>query len=299
MEFRQLEAFIATVDHRSFSAAAEALYLSQPTISSHIQALEGELQTKLIRRTTKKFEITPEGQQLYEYAVALIRLQQKAISELSNTGVRELHIGASSVPGQCILPAILAGYRDVAPNSNFKITNADSMDIIQKVESGTLDLGLVGMCTESRHCVFEPFSSDELVIAAPNNTYFRTKYGNTFSLGLLKEPMIMRTEQSGTKQEAERLLQRFGLTDQDLNIVASMNDAEALRNCIIQGLGISIVSHKMVRQQEEQGSLLIYKVSEYVKPRKFYLVYQDGPYLPRAAEAFIRYIRQLCGNSEI
>ena len=94
MEFRQLEAFIATVEHRSFSAAAEALFLSQPTISSHIQALESELQTKLIRRTTKKFEVTPEGQQLYEYAVALIRLQQKAVSELSNTGVR----GTSSRP---------------------------------------------------------------------------------------------------------------------------------------------------------------------------------------------------------
>lgn len=287
-----MEAFIATVDHRSFSAAAEALYLSQPTISSHIQALEAELQTKLIRRTTKKFEITPEGQQLYEYAVALMRLQQKAVSELSNTGVRELHIGASSVPGQCILPEILAGYRETAPNANFRITNADSLDIIQKVESGTLDLGLVGMCVESKHCVFEPFATDELVIAAPNNAYFRNKYGNNFSMQLLKEPMIMRTEQSGTKQEAERLLQAFGLTDQDLNIVASMNDAEALRNCIIHGLGISIVSHKMVTQQEQQGALLIYKLGEYVKPRKFYVVFQDGPYLPKTAEAFIRYIRQ-------
>ena len=293
MEFRQLEAFIATVEHRSFSAAAEALFLSQPTISSHIQALESELQTKLIRRTTKKFEVTPEGQQLYEYAVALIRLQQKAVSELSNTGVRELHIGASSVPGQCILPAILAGYREATPDANFRIVNADSLDIIQKVESGTLDVGLVGMCVDSKHCVFEPFATDELVIAAPNTPYYRNKYDNKFSTQLLKEPMIMRTEQSGTKQEAERLLQALGMNDLDLNIVASMNDAEALRNCIIQGLGISIVSHKMVTQQEQQGSLLIYKLGDYVKPRKFYLVYQDGPYLPKTAEAFIRYIRQL------
>lgn len=298
MEFRQLEAFIATVEHRSFSAAAEALYLSQPTISSHIQALEAELQTKLIRRTTKKFEITPEGQQLYEYALALVRLQQKAISELSNTAVRELHIGASSVPGQCILPSILAGYRKENPHANFRITNADSMDIIQKVESGTLDLGLVGMCTESKHCVFEPFATDELVIAAPNNTYFQTKYGAKFSPQLLKEPIIMRTEQSGTKLEAERLMKKYGLTDQDLNIVASMNDAEALRNCIIQGLGVSIVSHKMVMQQEQQGSLLVYKIDPNIKPRKFYLVYQDGPYLPKAADAFIQYIRQLAENSD-
>lgn len=296
MEFRQLEAFVATVDHRSFSAAAEALYLSQPTISSHIQALESELQTKLIRRTTKKFEITPEGQQLYEYAVALIRLQQKAVSELSNTGMKELHIGASSVPGQCILPHVLAGYRETAPGVNFQITNADSLDIIQKVEAGTLDLGLVGMCKESRHCVFEVFAGDELVIAAPNTPYFREKYGTKFSMQLMKEPIIMRTEQSGTKQEADRLLQQLGLSEQDLNIVASMNDAEALRNCIIHGLGISIMSHRMVEEQGRQGNLLIYKMDKYVTPRKFYLVYQDGPYLPKAAEAFIRYLRELSAN---
>ena len=138
MDFRQLEAFIATVDHQSFSAAAEALYLSQPTISSYIHSLERELNTQLIRRTTKKFEVTVNGQQLYEYAVALLRLQQKAITELSNTGVKELHIGTSSVPGQCILPGLLAGYRETSPSVNFRITNGDSLDIIQKVEAGTL-----------------------------------------------------------------------------------------------------------------------------------------------------------------
>ena len=84
-----------------------------------------------------------------------------------------------------------------------------------------------------------------------------------------------------------------------MNIVASMNDAEALRNCIIQGLGISIVSHKMVKQQEQQGSLLIYKLGDLVKPRKFYVVYQDGPYLPKAADSFIRYIRQLSETEEL
>ena len=149
------------------------------------------------------------------------------------------------------------------------------------------------MCTESKHCIFEPFATDELVIAAPNTPYFREKYGTQFSLQLMKEPMIMRAEQSGTKQEAERLLQQLGLSEQDLNIVASMNDAEALRNCVIHGLGLSIVSHRVVREQERQGSLLIYKIGAYVNPRRFYLVYQDGPYMPKAADSFIRYLRQL------
>ena len=166
MDFRQLEAFIATVDRQSFSAAADSLYLSQPTISSYIHSLERELNTQLIRRTTKKFEVTPNGQQLYDYAAALLRLQQKAITELSNTSVKELHIGTSSVPGQSILPRVLAGYRKEAPDVSAFVTHTDSMEVIQQVENGTLDVGLVGRKTEC-DCVFEPIATDDLVIAAP------------------------------------------------------------------------------------------------------------------------------------
>ena len=78
MDFRQLEAFVSTVEHKSFSAAAAALYLSQPTISSHVHSLEKELRVQLIHRTTKRFEVTSEGQRLYEYAVALLQLQIQA-----------------------------------------------------------------------------------------------------------------------------------------------------------------------------------------------------------------------------
>ena len=299
MDFRQLEAFIATVDHQSFSAAAEALYLSQPTISSYIHSLERELNTQLIRRTTKKFEVTVNGQQLYEYAVALLRLQQKAITELSNTGVKELHIGTSSVPGQCILPRVLAGYRREASEVSAFVTHSDSLDIIQQVENGTLDVGLVGMKTDC-NCVFEAIATDELVIAAPNNAYFREKYGSEPDLKeLLKEPFIMRTEQSGTQYEAEQLLQKLGLSEKDLQIVAKVNDAHALQNYVIQGLGISLVSHRMVKAEAQRGKLLVYPLGEYARKRNFYLVFQEGPYLPKAAIAFIRHILDLSQKKEL
>jgi len=299
MDFRQLEAFIATVDHQSFSAAAEALYLSQPTISSYIHSLERELNTQLIRRTTKKFEVTVNGQQLYEYAVALLRLQQKAITELSNTGIKELHIGTSSVPGQCILPRILAGYHKEAPEVNAFVTHSDSMDIIQQVENGTLDVGLVGRKTDSS-CVFESIAMDELVIATPNNAYFREKYGENADLKqMLKEPFIMRTEQSGTQFEADQLLQSLGLSEKDLQIVAKVNDAHALQNYVIQGLGISLVSHRMVKAEAQRGKLLVFPLGEYARQRNFYLVFQEGPYLPKSAIAFIRHIRNLSGKKEL
>ena len=299
MDFRQLEAFVSTVDHQSFSAAADALYLSQPTISSHIHALERELNTQLIRRTTKKFEVTHDGQQLYGYAVSMLQLQQKAIAELSNTTMKELHLGTSSVPGQCILPRALALYRGENPTADIHVSHSDSMDVIQRVQNGTLDVGLVGRKVEGK-LIFEPIATDELVIAAPNNAYFRERYGDKPDLkALLKEPFIMRTEQSGTQWEAEQLLSQLGLSPRDLKIVARVNDAHALQDYVIQGLGVAIVSHRMVKAEAHRGRLLLFPLGEHAHPRTFYMVYQDGPYVPKAAQAFIRFLRELSAKKEL
>lgn len=299
MDFRQLEAFVATVDYQSFSAAAEAIYLSQSTISSHIQALEKELHVQLIHRTTKKFEVTKEGRQLYEYATALLKLQQRTISELSDANKNELHIGASSVPGQCILPKVLAEYHQIAPKVRFHAAYSESLDIIQKVENGSLDVGLVGMKIESQ-CVFEPLAVDELVIAAPNTEYFQKRYYPHPALReLLKEPIVMRTERSGTTYETEKLLRSLSLRNKDMHIVAYMNDAEALKSCVLHGLGISIISYNMVKEQEVQGKLLVFRLGDYIKVRKLYLVFRDSQYIPRSADAFISFLRKLSQDGKL
>lgn len=98
MDIRQLEAFVYTVKYQSFSLAAQKLYLSQPTVSSHINNLEKELHTQLLKRTTKSLSVTPAGQTLYNYAAEILNLQQKAILELSDKNQKLLHIGVSSVP---------------------------------------------------------------------------------------------------------------------------------------------------------------------------------------------------------
>lgn len=293
MDFRQLKAFVSTVNHKSFSAAADELYLSQPTVSSHVHSLEKELHVQLIRRTTKKFEITAEGQRLYHYAVNMLQLQQKAVNELADTNKKELHIGASSVPGQCILPKVLARYHQLSPEVHFHTVSSDSMDIIQKVSNGSLDIGLVGATAESC-CTFVPLASDELVIAAPNTAHYQHLRQSGISLtALLKEPIIMRTENSGTKLETEHFLHRLHISVDDLDIIAHMNDAEALRNCVIQGLGISIISRRMAEELEQRGALLVFPLGEYTLYRNLYIVYREGDYLSRISADFIHFLEEL------
>lgn len=292
MDFRQLEAFVSTVEHKSFSAAAAALYLSQPTISSHVHSLEKELRVQLIHRTTKRFEVTSEGQRLYEYAVALLQLQKKAINELSDAPKKELHIGASSVPGQCILPQILGNYRQLCPDVCFQVVFSDSLDIIQQVSNGTLDIGLVGTTAESR-CAFVPFVSDELVVAVPNTPHYQELISSRTPLSqLLKEPIIMRTDHSGTMRETQQFLQRLQISMDDLNIIAYMNDAAAIQNCVIQGLGVSIMSRQTVEASAQRGDLLMIPLGEHALLRKLYIVYRESEFLPRTSLDFIRFFAE-------
>ena len=292
MDFRQLEAFVSSVEHKSFSAAAAALYLSQPTISSHVHSLEKELQVQLIHRTTKRFEVTSEGQRLYEYAVALLQLQKKAINELSDAPKKELHIGASSVPGQCILPQILGNYRQLCPDVCFQVVFSDSLDIIQQVSNGTLDIGLVGTTAESR-CAFVPFVSDELVVAVPNTPHYQELISSRTPLSqLLKEPIIMRTDHSGTMRETQQFLQRLQISMDDLNIIAYMNDAAAIQNCVIQGLGVSIMSRQTVEASAQRGDLLMVPLGEHALLRKLYIVYRESEFLPRTSLDFIRFFAE-------
>ena len=292
MDFRQLEAFVSTVEHKSFSAAAAALYLSQPTISSHVHSLEKELQVQLIHRTTKRFEVTSEGQRLYEYAVALLQLQKKAINELSDAPKKELHIGASSVPGQCILPQILGNYRQLCPDVCFQVVFSDSLDIIQQVSNGTLDIGLVGTTAESR-CAFVPLVSDELVVAVPNTPHYQELISSRTPLSqLLKEPIIMRTDHSGTMRETQQFLQSLQISMDDLNIIAYMNDAAAIQNCVIQGLGVSIMSRQTVEASAQRGDLLMVPLGEHALLRKLYIVYRESEFLPRTSLDFIHFFAE-------
>ena len=110
MDIRQLEAYVYTVKYRSFSLAAQKLYLSQPTVSAHICNLEKELHTQLLQRTTKALSMTPAGRRLYSYAAEILDLRHKAILELTSQQEATLHIGVSSVPSLHLLPELLAAY---------------------------------------------------------------------------------------------------------------------------------------------------------------------------------------------
>lgn len=273
MDIRQLEAFVYTVKYRSFSLAAQKLYLSQPTVSSHVCNLEKELRVQLLNRTTKMLSLTPAGQKLYSYAAEILDLRHKAILEVSNAQTQLLHIGVSSVPSLYLLPELLSAYHAEAPVVRFRTSCSDSLDVIRRVTEGSCDIGLVGTKTASSACSFLPVTSDELVIATPATPHFQryTELADPLD-ALLREPFLLREDNSGTKQETIYFLKNRGLSLDRLNVVAVMDDAVSLIRCITLGMGISILSRATVQSDAQLGRLLIFPLGRSAFLRKLYLV---------------------------
>ena len=263
MEFKQLEAFVAVVDYGSFSEAARKLYLTQPTISAHVRSLEEELHTKLILRTTKKTTITTRGYQLYDSAVRMLEIRNDLLENFTGVQKHMIDLAASTIPSSYLLPEILAAFGKTHPDIYFHSLQADSAESINRVLDGTVDLALVGQNTRDETCVFLPFCQDELVIATPiTNHYLGLQNKSVTFEDFIKDPIIIREKGSGTKKEMDLFLEQIGVTPNDLNVIARMNDLEGIKKSIVNGLGISILSARSAIDLQKTKQILLFPLEE-------------------------------------
>lgn len=297
MELKQLESFVAVVQYKSFTEAARQLYISQPTISTHIQALEKELQSKLILRTTKSIELTPRGAETYECAVKMLELKENLLQKWRSEEEKIIRIGVSTIPSAYILPELLPDFCKAHPGIFFHSTQSDSEGIIEGIMEDKMDVGLVGMKAEDERLACIPFYQDELVVITPVNEHFFDLKKRNVSMGdLLKEPVILREKGSGTKKVADLFLEKEGISEKDLKVVAYMNDPEAIKNSVAAGLGISVVSKKAAQNLVLEKRLLSFSFPAYTSGRKFYIIYKKDYLLPPFISTFINYIQNYYKN---
>lgn len=297
MELKQLESFVAVVAYKSFTEAAKQLYLSQPTISTHIQALEKELESKLIFRTTKSIELTPRGAELYDCAVKMLDLRDTLLQKWRSSDEKIIRLGVSTIPSAYILPEFLPEFCKDHPEVFFHSTQSDSQGVIEGVLEDRIDVGLAGMASENERLACIPFYQDELVVITPvNEHFFALKKKDSPMTELLKEPIILREKGSGTKKAADRFLEKEGISKENLHVVAYMNDPEAIKNSVAAGLGISIVSKKAAQNLIREKRLLSFEFSGYTSGRKFYIIYKKDYLLKPFISTFINYIQKYYKN---
>ena len=170
MDLRLFELFCRVYKERSFSRAARELSLTQPTISTHIKELEDALGTQLFNRAGREIQPTEAGHFLYEHAKSLLTLRRSLIEKMAVFLKRVegvLTVGASSVPGEYLLPALMTGFHAQHPGVCARLRITDTAETIDDIRHGEVELGVVGGTLPDDDLVFEPLASDTLVLIVP------------------------------------------------------------------------------------------------------------------------------------
>lgn len=293
MEFKQLQSFVEVVNHQSFTKAAEKTFVSQPTISAHINQLEEELGKRLILRTTKSIELTPMGKEVYDYAVRILNMRDRLLETCNPKSQKIIHIGASTIPSAYILPSLLPEYGELSSDTYFSIHQSDSQGIVDGLKEGLFDIGMVGLQVEDEKITCKPFCKDHMLLITPVNEHFlQLAQSKNYDIkSLLKEPIIMRESGSGSKKTADLFLERLGFTEEDIHIVARINDQEAIKNMVASGLGVSIISEMAAKNFLAEKRILAFPLDSKDSDRLLYIIYRKDYILPDYVQNFLKFIQ--------
>ncbi|PLS01158.1 selenium metabolism-associated LysR family transcriptional regulator [Neobacillus cucumis] len=293
MDLHQLYVFTKVVEHKSFSKAAEDIFLSQSTVSSHIQGLEKMLGVKLFDRVGRESILTPHGERLYHWALQLLLLKDQALLDLKKgmTSLRGMiRIAASSVPGQFLVPRMIKQFRGEYSEVIFHINQSSSKHVAEKVLNGSVDMGILGQKFEDDKLRYIPLLKEKLVLV----TSQACRIPEPVSISdILEYPFIMRNSDSGTNALLERFLKKNKIMKDQLNIVSYIEDGQSLIQLVIENVGISIISEVAAREYSRHNMLKMYTIQDFDDERYFYLVYNVNKTQSIVSRLFIEQAAEL------
>jgi DNA-binding transcriptional LysR family regulator len=290
MDIHQLRVFASVFKNKSFSNASKELHLTQPTISSHIKGLEDEFNCTLFDRLGRTIIPTKEAEILYGHALEIIEKAdtlKDTIGQVKNEITGKLIIGASTIPGVYLMPAMMTVFRKKYPSISFQILISDSGEIVNSVLKQELLLGIVGAKLGNEQISYTPFVEDELIVISSLSL---TRSNRITLKELIKFPMVLREEGSGTRRETEKILEGRGITRDDIKIAGIFGSTDAIKQAVKAGLGVSIISRFSVKDELKHGVLKEIKLTDIQMRRKFYIVTHKKRTLPLAYSIFLKYI---------
>jgi DNA-binding transcriptional LysR family regulator len=288
-----LNTFARAAERGSFTAAARELGLSQAAVSQRVQALERELGVPLFRRVGGKVELTDAGRRLHDYARRILDLHREARHEVTGkeapvTG--ELAIAASSVPGEHLLPALLATFGAKHPHVRVQAAVSDSAAVIGLVESGAVSVGLVGRRTDGAALEFRHLANDRMVVVAPPGHALSKKKRVTLAQ-LAAHPLVVREAGSGLRHCFEAALVRAGRSLSDLRVALELGSNEAIKEAVLRGVGVAVLSTLAVRKEVAAGRLLALEVEGIGCDRELFVVTDRRRVLPTPARLFVNLLQ--------
>jgi DNA-binding transcriptional LysR family regulator len=288
LNFRQLQTLLRVVECQGFTLAAEKLHLTQPAVSVQIRSLEKEFGVELLDRSGREVVPTPSGQILVDYARRILNLYDESRLEIDrlNSLLRgALVIGASTGPGEHILPQLLGRFKAQYPEIEIVLRISRTEEIIRQVLERVLEIGVVGAAVENEALLFEPFVKDELIVIA--GTGHRWAGGEPVCLDdVLREPFILQQEGAGIRTMLAAGLAARGLGLDNLNVYMELGLQESVKSAVAENFGLGIISRFAVRQELALGTLVQIVVRDLP-------VFRDEFYLVRHRTRKLSYLTQV------
>lgn len=291
---QQIDVLVRLVEMRSFSKAARSMNLTQPALTKHVKNLEDAVGFKVAERGASGISLTREGRLLYDYARKIIKLRDEAREKILNRRANEtgdIYICASTIPATYILPALLGGFRKGNPGIRAYVRACDSEEAVETVLEGRAEIGFIGKPAPGK-LVSEPLWNDTMALIVPRGHRWFDR--ETVAIEeLAPEPFIIREKGSGSRETLEKCLrEKLEAGISRLNIVSELGSSEALREAVLSGLGVSILSTHAVRREIAGGLVRALELENCRIERRFQLIYKKQLELMPYHRKFLEYARE-------
>ncbi len=300
MNLDHLKTFLEVVKLGSFSDVAKKLAISQPAVSFQIQKLENELGMRLIDRTQRAITLTAAGKRLLHFAESIGAERERLQHDLDQMREEisgDLLITASTIPGEFLLPPLLAKFKQMHPAVRVQVAVSDSLTVINGVRDNAYEIGFCGMAPEGQDLESFKVAEDEIVlIVFPEHPFVQRS--EVAPAELEGEPLIFREATSGTQRNLETHLSRAGLDLRKWVPTLTLGTTQAVVSAVTAGAGIAFVSNLAIKKSLALGLVRQVKVSGLRLNRDFYGVYRKERIVSRLLEAFITFVQIEASRSD-
>ena len=294
MEFSQLEAFLEAANRGSFRRAADALYLSQPSVSARVQTLENEVGVALFHRTARGVRLTDMGRTFLPFAqrsMATLRRGREVLESVRQTSAGILNMATARVIGTYVLPETLQKFQQLYPDANLHIKVGGSSDVLQMVVDEEVQLGLARFMQHPDVDALHLYDEEAVLVVHPGHSFTKTRVAAMSQVA--QEPLIVYDPGdpgSSYFQFINRVCRDAGVT---AKVEMNLDSVEAAKNMVRLGLGVSFLPRSAVRREVEFGSLTLIDLAE-VPPVLLptYLLLRRGQEIGPTARSFLKLLQE-------
>jgi DNA-binding transcriptional LysR family regulator len=272
--------FLTVTQQKSFSKAAQALYISQPAVSKHIQSLEAYYKTSLFERKGLHIELTAAGKLLFDKLTEVKRIQEQTEFEIS--GIRDvmqskgvLKLGASTTVALYILPKILSSFNQHYPQIQISSLNRNSELVLEALLKGDINIGIIEGRVKLTNVDYQPFLNDEVIAVCSRKSPIAKKKNYALK-EIVSMPVVIRERGSGTLAALKYTLEKKKIKLSDLDIKVRLGGTEALKNFLLESDSLGFLPRRSVLKEINYGELIQVHFEGLHIERSFYFIQRKG-----------------------